>query len=158
MRRKTDAYPAFPEINAQLSYNPARFLVPTDDDVDELPWQTRVKAFIRGMTDVETVRAWIEVEIALGRGPDGGPRKQVITWLNQRQAAIEGRAVSVDETAPPEEESTATALAADGGTDETPICPECHGELQREEIASQIGYWCPGCGEFREPVATEGRT
>jgi hypothetical protein len=180
MRRgKTDAYPAFPEITQQLGYNPARFLVPTDDAVDELSWKTRTKAFIRGMDAVETVHAWIEVEVALELGNDG-PRKKVITWLNHRQAVIEGRDVPVDDTAhtdvsvrdettepvdkpgtptPSNEESTATALAADGGAtpETTPSCPECQGECTREGIADKIGYWCPACEEFRDPVAMEER-
>jgi hypothetical protein len=179
MRRKTDACPAFPEITQQLGYNPARFLMPTADEMDELSWATRAKAFIRGMEDVETVRAWIEVEVALEQGAHGGPRKKVIRWLNQRQAAIEGRDVPVDETAhtdaavrdettepvdepdtptPSNAVNTATALAADGGTSETtPSCPECQGECIREEIADKIGYWCPACEEFRAPGTMEER-
>jgi hypothetical protein len=180
MRRgKTDVYPAFPEITQQLGYNPARFLVPTADEMDELSWTTRAKAFIDGMDDVETIRAWQRVEATLEQGANGGPRKKVIRWLNQRQAVIEGRDVPVDDTAPPDASardettepvdkpgtltpadgtaSTETALAADGGAppDETPSCPECHGECTREEIAGKTGVWCPACGEFREPVATE---
>jgi hypothetical protein len=179
MRRgKTDAYPAFPDIKDQLGYNPARFLMPTDDEMDELSWTTRAKAFIDGMDDVETVRAWLTVEAALELGANGGPRKKVIRWLNHRQAVIEGRDIpaddtehtdavardetteSVDEPGPPtpsNEGNTATALAADGGAtpDETPICPECHDECTREEIAGKIGFWCPACGEFRDPVVRE---
>jgi hypothetical protein len=179
MRRgTTDAIPAFPEIKDQLGYNPARFLVPTDDAMDEMSWTTRAKAFIDGMDDVETVRAWLTVEAALEQGANGGPRKKVIRWLNHRQAAIEGRDIPVDDTTPTDassrdeatesvdkpdpptpsnEENTATAVAADGGAtpETTPICPECHGECTREEIAGKIGFWCPACGEFREPVAME---
>jgi hypothetical protein len=180
MRRgTTNAVPAFPDIKQQLGYNPARFLVPTADAMDELSWTTRVKAFIRGMDDVATVRAWLRVEAALELGANGGPRKKVIRWLNQRQAVIEGRDVPVDDTehtaaaardettepvdepgppTPSNEVNTATAVAADGGAtpETTPICPECHDECTREEIAGKIGFWCPSCGEFREPVAMEG--
>ena len=179
MRRgRTDTYPAFPEIEAQLGYNPARFLVPTDDEMDELSWTARATAFIRGMENVETVRAWIEVEVALEQGANGGPRKQVIKCLNHRQAALDGTDASWDEPESPNESSredttattdepveptssradvsAPTALAADGGTiDATPSCPVCHGELTREEIAGKTGYWCPQCQEFQEPVTTE---
>jgi hypothetical protein len=135
------------------------------------------------MDDVETIRAWQRVEVALAQGANGGPRKRVIKWLNRRQAAIEGRdgsaertepeytdASSRDETTEPVDEpvtptpsnevNTEPALAADGGAPppETPICPECRGELKREEIADTIGYWCSHCGGFREPIATEPRT
>jgi hypothetical protein len=43
MRRgTTDASPAFPEITQQLGYNPARFLVPTDDTIASCPlWLKR---------------------------------------------------------------------------------------------------------------------
>jgi hypothetical protein len=181
MRRgKSDTYPAFPDIKDQLGYNPARFLVPTDDAMDELSWQTRTQAFIRGMNDVETIRAWLRAEAALEQGANGGPRKQVVEWLNRRQVAIEGRDVPGDDTAhtdasahdettdsvdepgtptPATEESTTTTVAADGGAtpDETPLCPECHGECTREEIVGKIGFWCPTCGEFREPVTTEAQ-
>jgi hypothetical protein len=176
MRRgKTDAAPAFPEITQQLGYNPARFLVPTDDEMDELSWATRAKAFIHGMDDVETVRAWQTVEAALEQGANGGPRKKVIRWLNQRQAAIEGRDVTAHPAASARDETTAPvdkpgtptpsntvntepALAADGGAppEMTPSCLECHGECTREEIAGKIGFWCPACEEFREPGAMEG--
>jgi predicted RNA-binding Zn-ribbon protein involved in translation (DUF1610 family) len=179
MRRgTTDAVPAFPEIKDQLGYNPARFLVPTDDAMDELSWTTRAKAFIRGMDDVETVRAWLTVEAALEQGANGGPRKKVIRWLNQRQAAIEGRDVPADDTAhtdaaAPDETtepvaesgtptpsrttaSTETALAADGGAtpETTPSCPTCHEDLTREEIGDDVGFWCPACGDFKEPRDT----
>jgi hypothetical protein len=187
MRRgKTDAYPAFPEITQQLGYNPARFLVPTDDAVDELSWKTRTKAFIRRMDAVETVRAWIEVALEL---VNDGPRKKVITWLNQRQAVLEGTAdqETADQTEtkthqsaaavaePPEETPIETddavaqtasdttsadaGLAADGGATpaETPSCPECQGECTREEIAGQTGFWCPQCEDFRAPGAMEER-
>jgi hypothetical protein len=111
MRRgKTDTYPAFPEIEAQLGYNPARFLVPTDDARDELSWATRVKAFIRGLDDVETIRAWLTVEAALELGANGGPRKKVIKWLNQRQAVLEGTADQ--ETADQTETRTQQSAAA----------------------------------------------
>ena len=180
MRRgQTDTYPSVPEVEDQLGYNPARFLVPSDNEMDELSWKTRTQAFIRGMDDVETVRAWLTVEAALELGANGGPRKKVIRWLNHRQAVIEGRDVSVvdtedtdtlarDETTEPVDElgtptpsnegNTATALAADGGAtpETTPTCPECQGECTREEITGKIGFWCPSCGEFREPVAMEG--
>jgi hypothetical protein len=182
MRRgTTDTYPSFPEIKDQLGYNPARFLLPTDDAVDELSWKTRATAFIRGMDDVETIRAWIEVEVALEQGQNGGPRKKVIRWLNHRQAVIEGTVSKSTETGQESEASTAdtaamtatetpeiaadtapavieastdTPLAADGGatSDETSLCPDCHVELTKETIAGQTGYWCPQCRDFREPT------
>jgi hypothetical protein len=154
MRRgNTRSYPAFPEIEAQLGYNPARFLVPTNDEMDELSWSTRAKAFIHGMDEVATVRAWIAVERALELGDDG-PRSQVITWLEDRQAVLDGTAdqETADQTETrtqpspaamaesPDETSTETddvvaqtasdttnadaGLAADGGTTPDPT-PTC---------------------------------
>ena len=186
MRRgQTDAYLAFPEITAQLGYNPARFLVPTDNERDELSWAKRVKAFIRGM-DVETIRAWQTVEVALAQGANGGPRREVIKWLNRRKADLDGTASQPDDLAVTrnrsdaalEEETvgstetqvepdtspsvtetsppTAPEIAADGGaTPDEPSCPACHSELKREEIAGKTGYWCPQCQDVRKPATTE---
>jgi hypothetical protein len=180
--RNTRSYPSFPPIKEQLGYNPARFLVPTADEMDELSWSTRAKAFIDGMDDVATVRAWIAVERTLEQGDDG-PRTQVITWLEDRQAVLEGTAEQ--ETADqevtearqhvspvaesPEETSTETddmvaqtasdttsadaGLAADGGTTRDPTCPVCQADLTREKIAGKTGYWCPQCQDFQEPIA-----
>lgn len=48
-----------------------------------------VDARIRGIDHIEVVRAWIAVERALGRGPDGGPREQIIARLEKREQQLE---------------------------------------------------------------------
>jgi hypothetical protein len=105
----TRSYPAFPEIEAELGYNPARFLdqprsVP-DHICDTSPMAT-VQAFINGMDESETIRAWIEVEVALGRGENGGPRTDVVDWLTDRREQIEGDTVHSTETPQPDETHT----------------------------------------------------
>jgi hypothetical protein len=84
---------AFPEIEARLGYNPARFLdQPSQSDFGDTEPLAIAQAVIRGMDNVDTVRAWIMVEVELGRGTDGKPRKRVIKWLNQRQTQLEADA------------------------------------------------------------------
>lgn len=88
MRDQSHDYPAFPEIEAELGYNSARFL---DHEIENTGCTTdlTVPALIRGLDDIETIRAWIAVEVDLGRGRNGGPRQRVVKWLNRRQAQIE---------------------------------------------------------------------
>jgi hypothetical protein len=112
----TRSYPAFPEIEDQLGYNPARFLdqpqsVP--DHICDISPMATVQAFINGMDESETIRAWIEVEVALGRGENGGPRTDVADWLYDRREQIEGDTVHSTETPQPDETHT------DGGESET---------------------------------------
>jgi hypothetical protein len=114
----TQSYPAFPEIEAALGYNPARFLdqpqsVP-DHICDTSPMAT-VQAFINGMDESETIRAWIEVEAALGRGENGGPRTDVADWLYDRREQIEEDTDAQSEATLSNHE----ALAHQAGEDET---------------------------------------
>lgn len=124
MRRgKTDAVPAFPDTEEQIGYNPARFLMPTDNSIDELSWSTRVTAFVNGMDDVETIRAWQTVEVALELGTNGGPREKVMEWLKQRKAVLDGTASQSTETGRENEAPTADTAAIT--TTETPeIAPD----------------------------------
>lgn len=82
----SQTYPSFPEIEALLGYNPARFLDHEDSapigDTSEL---TLAKARINGITDIDTIQAWLTIETNLDRGP----RQTVVKWLNQRQAALQ---------------------------------------------------------------------
>lgn len=63
-------------------------------------------------------------------------------------------------TSPPAAEPTTTspveqtAVATDGGSTALtdPTCSNCYDELDREEICEQIGFWCPTCRDFQEPV------
>lgn len=193
----SQTYPSFPAIEASLGYNPARFLDhPADaqDTIGDTSELATAEAMIRGLDDIETVRLWIDVEIALGRGPDGKPRAEVTEWLYQRRAQLDGDTDTqsnetpsdheaaddephadagddTDETPEPPAEPPAPAVsdadeavtaepsvAADGGTttEETSVCAVCHTELTREEIAGKVGYWCPECRDFQEPVMPEG--
>lgn len=199
----TRPYPSFPEIEADIGYNPARFLDvrAVGDGIGETSDLTTAWALIRGIQDIATIRAWITVEVELGRGRNGGPRKKVIKRLNRRQLQIKETTEttpSAENTAQDSQEKANTtndsegdesttadgatsitasvaasdipstptsmstsadpALATDGGTGlSTPRCPDCRAELQREEVADEVAYWCGPCGGFREPAeaATE---
>ncbi len=181
-------YPSHPEIEDKLGCNPARFL---DIEIrkDGCTKDLTAKALIRGIEDIETIRAWIEVEVALERGHNDGPRQRVITWLNRRQAQLEDDAdapstVTADNGTPPSATvevpstvdsepasdddpteptsaagettpDTAATVATDGGAPSSPpICPDCRGELTREEIGDEVAHWCSYEGQFKEP---EGR-
>lgn len=174
--RQTD--PSFPELEETIGYNPARFLdvsADAQDTIGDTAELATAEAMIRGLDDIETVRAWIDVEIALGRGPDGKPRADVTEWLYQRRAQLDGNTDVQSDEAPTDHEAAddephtdasddadettgppagPTSLAADGGTttEETPVCEICYTELSQEEIAGKVGYWCSECRDFREPV------
>lgn len=87
MRERSQEYLESPDIEETLGYNPARFL---DQRVgkDGCTKDLTAKALIRGIEDIETIRAWIAVEVDLGRA-DGGPRREIIKWLNRQQAQLE---------------------------------------------------------------------
>lgn len=88
MRERPRDYPSFPDIEAQLGYNPARFLdrrVGKNGETQELT----AKALIRGVQTVEDLRLWINVEAELGRGRNGGPRKEVARWVGTRQVELQ---------------------------------------------------------------------
>jgi hypothetical protein len=110
----TRSLPAFGEIEARLGYNPARYLdQPAQSKIGDTSPLATTEALIRGMDDVDTVRAWLTVEVELGRGTDGGPRQAVITWLNQRQAQLED-AEDQSAEAPSDHDESNHEVADDG--------------------------------------------
>lgn len=172
MRDQSHDYPAFPEIEAELGYNPSRFL---DHEIETTSCTAdlTVTALIRGLDDIETIRAWIEVEVDLERD-NGGPRREIITQLNRRQLQIEeASAPSTTKndratTSAPTEESTvanaerardeessepapdAPETASNGAA--TPHCSDCRAELTPEEVGDETAHWCAHCGGFRDPL------
>ena len=91
--------PTYPGIEKRIGEDPARFLyvgsVTTDSDddlaVDELgdtPKLALAITRIRGITDLDVIQAWIEVEADLG------PRKAVMSKLNQQKALLEDQATA----------------------------------------------------------------
>lgn len=76
----------FPEIQADLGYDPARFL---DRDLfgapgEDTPLRTAL-SLIKGLDDLAELQGWLDVEVGLERGP----RKPVIAALNERKADLE---------------------------------------------------------------------
>lgn len=113
----TRTYPSFPEIEADLGYNPARYLAqPVDADpvMGETATFATTWAVIRGLQEVHTIRQWCTVEAELGRGQNGGPRQRVIKKLNERKRQIEHDDAS---QAPSQAEET-TAHAAQSEADD----------------------------------------
>ncbi|MFC6965185.1 hypothetical protein ACFQJ8_27330 [Halocatena marina] len=117
--------PTFPNIEAEIGYHPARFLdrsATSQDSIGDTSELALARATIRGIDDIETIRAWIEVEVFLGRN-DGSPRQQVIAWLNQRQAALQNTGTQQTEKstetpeAPTETEDSATVDTETNGND-----------------------------------------
>jgi hypothetical protein len=68
----------FPEIQAEINEDPARYLDKED------PGET-YRSRAEGIDFLDVVDAWIQVEAALDRGP----RKPVIARLNPRKAWLE---------------------------------------------------------------------
>lgn len=91
--RETTTVPAFPEIKDKLGYNPARFLDTSKskrrNQIGETSPFATAEALIPGLNDTETIQGWITVEGELGRGENGGPRKDVIIQLYERRAQLE---------------------------------------------------------------------
>jgi hypothetical protein len=115
----TQSHPAFGEIEARLGYNPARYLdQPSRSKIGDTSPLATAQALIRGMDDVDTVRAWLTVEVELGRGTDGGPRQAVITWLNQRQAQLEDAENQPAETPSDDDDEADDGTHADASEDE----------------------------------------
>jgi hypothetical protein len=108
---------AFPEIEARLGYNPARFLdQPSQSDFGDTSPLATAQALIRGMDDLKTVRAWRDVEIALGRGTNGNPLQRVVRKLNKRQAQFEAdtpnESLGAEDAAPESSRDVDTAPTA----------------------------------------------
>lgn len=113
----TRTYPSFPEIEADLGYNPARYLAhPIDAEpvIGETPPFATTWTMIRGLGDVYTIRQWGNIEAALGRGRNGGPRQRVIKTLNDRKRQIE----SDDAAEAPSQAEEHTAHAAQSEADD----------------------------------------
>lgn len=103
----------FPGLKEEIGEDPARYLdrdliTPeavridtkrkSDGSVDEVrviqdrnvsTGMALVDARIRGIDQIEVCRAWMAVERALGRGPDGGPREKIIQRLENREQQLE---------------------------------------------------------------------
>lgn len=80
---------SFPDLREHVGHDPARWLdwsLMDNDDQRRL-----VRSLIRGLNDIATVRAWMGIERRLGRGPDDGPREQVMGWLEDREAELQTR-------------------------------------------------------------------
>lgn len=67
--------PRFPEYEDEFGEDPSRFLY---SGVDPQPR-------IRGIESIDLARAWMTVEIER----PGGPRQQVVGWINQRITELE---------------------------------------------------------------------
>ncbi len=184
MRDQSHDYPAFPEIEAELGYNPARFL---DHEIKTTSCTTEltVTSLIRGIEEISTIRAWIVVEVNLGRD-DGGPRRAIITQLNRRQLQIEEAAApsttkndrattsaTTEEStvanaerardeepsepaldAPESASNRAATIASDREPVAGPTCLVCGNDLVPAEIAGQLEYWCGTCIAVHEPTET----
>lgn len=116
------SHPAYPSIEADLGYNPARFLdhdlLETGDrDTTESNRQL-VRAVIRGLQSVAAVRAWRGVELNLAHEVyDREPRHPVLEWLAEREAELEEDG-DLDErlaaaSIPPREERATRRTASD---------------------------------------------
>ena len=79
----------FPNVAEEIGEDPARFLDRELVGVGDSAPAMLVKARIRGIRKLSTIRAWKAVERALGRGPDDGPREGVMRLLRQREEFIE---------------------------------------------------------------------
>lgn len=120
---KARTYPSFPEIEAEIGYNPARFLA---QPIDKVPVIGETQPFattwivIRGLQEVHTIRQWCNVEAALGRGRTGGPRKRVIKKLNERkrQLKTDDAAQAPAEADHSETDDSVTTDAETGSDDE----------------------------------------
>lgn len=170
-RRLSGNYPEFPDITDQLGYNPARFLDCSVGENSQIEERT-ARALIRGVQDVEHLRLWIKVEVALERGNDE-PRQQVIRWINHRQTKLRDDTTSAqereqntdaseafDQDEPNEQdektepvETDTTDTDADTAKSVEPVedahhrCPDCHGELPTETVGDEDdAHWCEYCG------------
>ena len=112
---------AYPKIERDVGYNPARFLdmdlVETGDATIQSN-RALVRAVIRGLQSVATVRAWDGVERNLARKVyDREPRQPILDWLAEREAELQERG-DLDERLeaediPPREERCQPRSAAD---------------------------------------------
>ncbi len=156
--RRSQEYPSYPEIEDALGYNPARFL---NHAIESTSCTTdlTVKSLIRGIKEISTIRAWIEIEVDLGRD-GGGPRREIIKQLNRRQAQLENDAAPVDgatadeptESTEAEPASQTTAPAETDKRDEP-------AELSEPSKPSQLSQpdTTPSTGATQEdPVLADG--
>ena len=86
MSRRRLTREQFPQIVQEIGEDPARFLdAPLlEPDREGASPFLLAKARVRGIDRVDVLQAWIDVEVALERGP----REPVIALLNQRKAEL----------------------------------------------------------------------
>lgn len=179
LRGSTHEVPTFPDIEADLGYNPARFLQTQSSDghtsIGDTSELALAQAVIRGIDDIETIRAWIEVEVALGRGQNGGPRQYVIKQLHQQQRQIKGNADDVslpaegdgEAQSSPGKEESATVRAetvSDDSTAESATQPDTSSaDMTTSAVAMDGGTeplpdpTCANCGGDLKPEKIAGR-
>ncbi len=170
MRGQSRDYPTFPETEETLGYNPARFLDSTIEWTDYTTDLT-AKALIRGIDNIETIRAWIAVEVDLGRA-DGSPRREIITQLNRRQAQLENDAAPVDgatadEPTEPTESEPASQTTAPAKTDKRDEPAELSEPYKPSQLSQPDAApteeepvpdpTCPVCGEDLVPEEIAGQ-
>lgn len=87
--------------------------------------------------------------------PEGDERTTAGSATGEDEETAEP-AVEQSPTATPTTTSTTeqTAVATDGGATAIadPTCSECGDDQSVEEICGQVGYFCPTCHDFTDPV------
>lgn len=179
LRGSTREVPTFSDIEADLGYNPARFLQTQSSDghtsIGDTSELAMAQAVIRGIDDIETIRAWIEVEVELGCGQNGGPRQHVIKQLHQQQRQIKGNA---DNASPPaegdgeaqsptgevENATVGAETVSNDGTAESATQPDTSSvDMTTSAVATDGGTepppdpTCSNCGGDLKPEKIAGR-
>lgn len=93
--------PEFPEIEAEIGEDPARFLFVGEvtehgdalavDELGDSPPLALAITRIRGIRDLDVIQAWISVEAELG------PRQQVMKELNQQKARLQDQSAATSD-------------------------------------------------------------
>ena len=78
----TEQRARYPDIKDEFGEDPARWLDHPLFDRPSLREMARIRAY--SIDDIDLARKWIEVECELDRGP----RKKVVSWLNERIEAL----------------------------------------------------------------------
>ncbi|WP_254544079.1 hypothetical protein [Halomarina pelagica] len=170
-RRRRIEVPSYPDIEEAVGYNPARFLKTRSRDGLEKHGGDTTElhlaiCVIRGIDDLGTINAWIQVERDLF---DGG-RDHVMKLLEHRREIIldrlrdeqaqerekaseRGRSSSSRRESPEQaERESGRTVAADGGALDEPVCPDCTSAVEAETVDEQRGWWCPECTSFVRPL------
>jgi len=105
----------FPDLRDHLGEDPARFLDQPLFGTHSNPGRL-MRDRIRGIDEVEVVRAWRAVE----RNLDRGPRDKVLEWLDEREDELEEIGDRPDRLSygprrPPEMLDTESAISIDDG-------------------------------------------